>query len=68
MPDFSGSEMKCFLLHPSTIVLCLLYQMPDIIQCFGVEVVLIFSLKLYFHMCEPYQGLQVHVRKAQETE
>lgn len=59
--------MKCFLLHPSATVLCLLYQMSDMIQCFCVEVMVIFNLKLNFHMCKPYQGLQVHVRKAQET-
>jgi len=67
MLDFSGSEMKSFLWHPFTTVLCLLYRMPDVIQCFGVEIILIFSSKLYFHTCKPYQGLQVHVRKAQET-
>lgn len=67
MAVFSGNEMKRFVLHPSAAVLCPLYQMPDMIQCFCVEVMVIFNLKLNFHMCKPYQGLQVHVRKAQET-
>lgn len=56
--------VKCFILRPSTTVFCVLCQMPDMIQRFGIEIIVIFSLKLYFHMCKPYQGLQVHVRKA----
>lgn len=59
--------MKCFVLHPSAIVLGLLYQMTDMTQCFCVEVMVILILKLYFYMCKLYQELQVHVRKAQET-
>lgn len=68
MPDFSSGEVKCFILHPSTTVFCVLYQMLDVIQRFVIEIIVIFGLKLYFHVCKPYQGLQVHVRKAQETE
>lgn len=60
--------MKCFVLHLSATVLGVLYQTADMIQCFCVEVMVIFILKLYFDVCKPYQGLQVHVRKAQESD